>query len=312
MKRWIHAAKDTDQQVDVSSIYVGQQVKDMSEVDPQVRIVKSVEPSVRGRYEVSFEDGSAGTYEVGDKFAIVSKTVEASSEWAASWNKRQDSGAPYYVMSVPSGIARVLPNDADGSRYHAEIKFRNGENRHSIAFESELDAMDWAENILFNKTYVKSSSVADSCLTASTTTLSDSKSDCQWMLGLYWDIDGHDHTITGVNGYPLLSCEVTEEWISEDTGKPCKSKSWYNIREDENGHIYIQNKKNRNFKLYLNSAFNYKDLVPEEFDELDFLDEDYDDTEYEEEEEYTPSASRHDYSPSNPWDAPGMSIRDFI
>ena len=30
------------------------------------------------------------------------------------------------------------------------------------------------------------------------------------------------------------------------------------------------------------------------------------------EEEYTPSATAGDYSPSNPWDAPGMSIRDFI
>jgi hypothetical protein len=30
------------------------------------------------------------------------------------------------------------------------------------------------------------------------------------------------------------------------------------------------------------------------------------------ESEYCPSASRGDYSPSNPWDAPGMSIHDFI
>jgi hypothetical protein len=29
-------------------------------------------------------------------------------------------------------------------------------------------------------------------------------------------------------------------------------------------------------------------------------------------EEYTSSATNGDYSPSNPWDAPGMSIRDFI
>ncbi len=29
-------------------------------------------------------------------------------------------------------------------------------------------------------------------------------------------------------------------------------------------------------------------------------------------EEYTPSAENGDYSPSNPWDAPGMSISDFI
>lgn len=29
-------------------------------------------------------------------------------------------------------------------------------------------------------------------------------------------------------------------------------------------------------------------------------------------EEYCPSSTGGDYSPSNPWDAPGMSIRDFI
>lgn len=30
------------------------------------------------------------------------------------------------------------------------------------------------------------------------------------------------------------------------------------------------------------------------------------------EEHYCPSATAGDYSPGNPWDAPGMSIRDFI
>ena len=29
-------------------------------------------------------------------------------------------------------------------------------------------------------------------------------------------------------------------------------------------------------------------------------------------EEYIPSAENGDYGPSNPWDAPGMSIKDFI
>lgn len=30
------------------------------------------------------------------------------------------------------------------------------------------------------------------------------------------------------------------------------------------------------------------------------------------EEEYIPSSTNGDYGPSNPWDAPGMSIKDFI
>lgn len=31
-----------------------------------------------------------------------------------------------------------------------------------------------------------------------------------------------------------------------------------------------------------------------------------------EDDEYVPSAENGDYSPSNPWDAPGMSTKDFI
>ena len=39
----------------------------------------------------------------------------------------------------------------------------------------------------------------------------------------------------------------------------------------------------------------------------------YDWTEQDEEErEYTPSATNGDYSPSCPWNAPGMSVSDFI
>jgi hypothetical protein len=37
-----------------------------------------------------------------------------------------------------------------------------------------------------------------------------------------------------------------------------------------------------------------------------------DDDEFFDDEEYVPSSSRGDYGPSNPWDAPGMSLKDFI
>lgn len=37
-----------------------------------------------------------------------------------------------------------------------------------------------------------------------------------------------------------------------------------------------------------------------------------DEPEYIEQENYYTSCTARDYSPSNPWDAPGMSIRDFI
>lgn len=47
---------------------------------------------------------------------------------------------------------------------------------------------------------------------------------------------------------------------------------------------------------------------------VDFSDGEVSDTEYKLEElgEYIPSAENGDYSPSNPWDAPGMKISDFI
>ena len=32
----------------------------------------------------------------------------------------------------------------------------------------------------------------------------------------------------------------------------------------------------------------------------------------EKDDDYCPSSSSRDYGPSNPWDAPGMSISDFI
>jgi hypothetical protein len=47
---------------------------------------------------------------------------------------------------------------------------------------------------------------------------------------------------------------------------------------------------------------------------VDFSDGEVIDTEYTLEElgEYIPSAENGDYSPSNPWDAPGMKQSDFI
>lgn len=39
---------------------------------------------------------------------------------------------------------------------------------------------------------------------------------------------------------------------------------------------------------------------------------DYEEETEEGREEYCPSSTNHDYSPSNPWNAPGMSVSDFI
>lgn len=51
------------------------------------------------------------------------------------------------------------------------------------------------------------------------------------------------------------------------------------------------------------SEYGFGDFVEDYFKDPE---EDFDD------EEYTPSSTNGDYSPSNPWDAPGMSVRDFI
>lgn len=65
----------------------------------------------------------------------------------------------------------------------------------------------------------------------------------------------------------------------------------------------------------------YENLTNEEL--IDYIEYFYDpqpETNWEEfceeeveyEEHYTPCATNRDYGPSNPWDAPGMSIHDFI
>ena len=56
-------------------------------------------------------------------------------------------------------------------------------------------------------------------------------------------------------------------------------------------------------------------LDDDEDEDMDLFADD-DEDEWEEpdwdDEDYVPSATRGDYSPSHPWDAPGMSIKDFI
>ena len=62
-------------------------------------------------------------------------------------------------------------------------------------------------------------------------------------------------------------------------------------------------------------------ITPREYDAQEFyetiaelIEQDSSEIDREEplESEYTPSATTRDYSPGNPWDAPGMSISDFI
>lgn len=48
------------------------------------------------------------------------------------------------------------------------------------------------------------------------------------------------------------------------------------------------------------------DEIEEDIDDVEDIEDEYD------EDDYLSSSAYGDYSPSNPWDAPGMSMRDFL
>ena len=131
-------------------------------------------------------------------------------------------------------------------------------------------------------------------------------------VGMYWNVDGHDMTVTWISK-DQKKCKITEEWISEDTYRPKKHTDTYDIRVDANGTEYAKNPKYDRYEdigvYYSTGAWNYP---YESYVEEDEYNEEYDDLEYEEDDYYTPSATAGDYSPSSPWNSPGMSWRDFL
>ena len=62
----------------------------------------------------------------------------------------------------------------------------------------------------------------------------------------------------------------------------------------------------------MNAQFDFSDGEIEETDYTIAEDDDAHHFHYTGEEEYTPSSTNGDYSPSNPWDSPGYRISDFI
>lgn len=61
-----------------------------------------------------------------------------------------------------------------------------------------------------------------------------------------------------------------------------------------------------NGMLLIDKKAQYTDTTAVSVSSIDDLMEDSED------EYYTSSCTEHDYGPGNPWDAPGMSIHDFI
>ena len=119
--------------------------------------------------------------------------------------------------------------------------------------------------------------------------------------GMYWSVDGHHMEVTSVDG---RTCKISEGWIAEDSGRIMRDSATYDIVSDEDGVEYAVDQDYPKFRLCATAAFNYPYLDDDE--------EDIDDDVWDMYDYYTPSASRHDYGPSNPWDAPGMSVKDFI
>lgn len=125
--------------------------------------------------------------------------------------------------------------------------------------------------------------------------------------GLYWSEDGHEYEV--VEMLPGNKCRVTESWIAEDSGKDVKKEHIYKITVDpvnKTHQEYMYDPKYPEYsRMYASNAFNY----PWGQESSSSYEEEFDDYE---EDDYTPSSTRGDYSPSNPWDAPGMSVSDFI
>lgn len=134
-------------------------------------------------------------------------------------------------------------------------------------------------------------------------------------VGLVWNRDWHQFTVESISP-DHKTCKVSEEWIAEDSGKEIRKVYTYKIEADEKGQEYCYNPDYEEYKdewwgkMYAQGADNYEfDWKKRGLDDPnDDSDDEYDYDEY----DYTPSATHGDYSPSNPWNAPGMSIKDFI
>lgn len=103
-------------------------------------------------------------------------------------------------------------------------------------------------------------------------------------VGLTFDIaDGLvTYTIEEINGN--VAKVRSEEYNGEQEVFECI------IKKDKYGRQYLTTEENPHMKLYAGDGY-----IPGEYADDDYT-----------------SAYRGDYSPSNPWDAPGMSYRDFI
>lgn len=104
--------------------------------------------------------------------------------------------------------------------------------------------------------------------------------------GTWWHGHYFHHDLNGATEF--LKCQ-DEEYVSRLRLEEIATKVLH-ICKDDDGLMYEIDQE--------------VDFRPSELEYFGLIEEDDDD--------YTPSAENGDYSPSNPWDAPGMNIWDFI
>ena len=73
------------------------------------------------------------------------------------------------------------------------------------------------------------------------------------LVGLWWDVDGHDIKVISING---KEARVREKWISEDTLEVVIQTEVYDIVVIDDCE-YIQSRDYPKFRLCANAAFNY-------------------------------------------------------
>lgn len=102
----------------------------------------------------------------------------------------------------------------------------------------------------------------------------------------------------------MIEADIDEVYITEAWSG--QYMSWYQLQEAGvvmSGMRLIDNPKYQHEQMFRGKSYQDKQMVVMVFRLADRINN-YD--------EYVPSAENGDYSPSNPWDAPGMSAKDFI
>ena len=94
-----------------------------------------------------------------------------------------------------------------------------------------------------------------------------------------------------------------EYWIAEDTGKECHT--------DVTRNVEVKTFEEQNVQVERVQVWEYRGEIGYLYciDESEIYDLTFG---CEDEEEYFDDWDEKDYGPSNPWDAPGMKVSDFI